>query len=167
MKIVVALIIAGAVLLGYLALFLISTAPHDPEVWHIDPLVAETSDTPNAFRMAPAGSTPQRIDAIAPVYSEKPLVLAQAFDEFALSQRATVRIAGLPPELMMTYVQRSEKLKMPDYLTIRFIDLGEGKSTIAVYSRARYGYSDMGVNKARVERWVKTLQSFEASPATE
>lgn len=160
MKIVVALIVIGAVLLGYLALFLIATAPHDPEVWHIDPLVAETSSTPNAFRMAPAESTSQRIDAISPIYSEKPLVLAQAFDEFASSQRATVRFAGLPPELMMTYVQRTEKLKMPDYLTIKFIDLGDGRSTIAVYSRARYGYADLGVNQARVERWVKTLDSF-------
>lgn len=166
MKFVVAFIVLGAVLLGYLALFLIATAPHDPEVWHIDPLVAETSATPNAFRMAPSGSTGQRIDAIAPVYSEKPLVIAQAFDEFALSQRATVRIAGLPPELMMTYVQRTEKLKMPDYLTIKFIDLGDGKSTIAVYSRARYGYADLGVNQARVERWVKTLDSFVDTPTT-
>lgn len=160
MKVLVVMVILAAVLLGYLAMFLIATAPHDPEEWHVDPLVVPASDTPNDYRLAPEGSTSERIDAFSEVYAARPLVLAQAFDQFALSQRATVRIAGLPPELMMTYVQRTEKLKMPDYLTIKFIDLGDGTSTIAVYSRARYGYGDLGFNKARVERWVKSLDSF-------
>ena len=161
MKSVLAAIIVIALLSGYLVSFLIATAPHDPEVWHKDPITVATSETPNSFRMAPAGSTRERIDLVSPVYSEPAVVMAQAFDEFALQQRATVRIAGLPPELMMTYVQRSEALKFPDYISVKFIDLGDGTSTIAIYSRARYGYADMGVNQARVERWVKTLETFE------
>jgi len=38
--------------------------------------------------------------------------------------------------------------------------MGDGNTSIAVYSRSRYGYADLGVNQARVERWVKTLESF-------
>lgn len=163
MKKMIAGLLVCLILLGYLASFLIATAPHDPSVWHKDPLTVVTSDTPNSFRMAPAGSTQERIDAISPIYSEDPFILAEAFDEFALQQRATVKIAGLPPELMMTYVQRTEKLKFPDYISVKFIDMGDGNSTIAVYSRSRYGYADMGVNQARVERWVKTLDSFKVS----
>lgn len=164
MKYFVVVIILGAIGLGYLAMFLISTAPHDPAEWHMDPLSVETCTTPNCFRMAPAGSTDERIDAISPIYGESALVLAQAFDEFALTQRATHRIAGLPPEQMMTYVQTTEKIKAPDYLTIKFISLEDGRSTIAVYSRARFGYGDLGVNEERVRRWVKTLESFEVVP---
>ena len=163
MKIVVMLVVLAAVLLGYLTLFLIATAPHDPEIWHVDPLVVEVSETPNSFRMAPPGSTDQPIDEASPIYSENALVLAQAFDEFALRQRATVRIAGLPPDLMMTYVQRTEKLKFPDYVSVKFIELEDGNSTIAVYSRSRYGYADQGVNEARVKRWVNTLRSFQVT----
>ncbi len=163
MKMIIAVFVVGLVLLGYLISFLIATAPHDPDVWHQDPLIATTSETPNSFRMAPSGSTQERIDAIAPVYSENVFVLAEAFHEFALQQRATVPIAGLPPELMMTYVQRTEKLKLPDYISVKFIDLGDGTSSIAVYSRSRYGYADLGVNRARVERWVKTLETFEVT----
>lgn len=164
MKLVLAAIVIIVLLSGYLVSFLIATASHDPDVWHKDPLTVATSETPNSFRMAPAGSTRERIDMTSPVYSEPAVVMAQAFDEFVLQQRATVRIAGLPPELMMTYVQRSEALKFPDYVSVKFMDLGDGTSTIAVYSRARYGYADMGVNQARVERWVKTLQTFEVEP---
>ena len=160
MKIYVAIIIAAIVLLGYLSSFLIATAPHDPDVWHVDPLIVATSETPNSFRMAPKASTDERIDSISPVYSEGALVLAQAFDEFVLQQRATVRIAGLPPELFMTYVQRTETLKFPDYISVKFIDFGDGTTTLSIYSRSRYGYADLGVNKERVERWVKTLDPF-------
>lgn len=163
MKIAVVSLIIGLVLLGYFVSFLIATAPHDPAVWHDDPLEIVTSDTPNAFRMAPENSTKERIDVIAPIYSEPAVVMAEAFDEFVLRQRATVRIAGLPQEGLVTYVQRSEKLKIPDYISVKFIDLEGGTSTIAIYSRSRYGYADLGVNQARVERWVETLKSFELS----
>lgn len=156
----VLVVILGLVGAGYFVIFRIATVSHDPADWHIDPLVAPASPTPNDFRMAPDGATRQRVDAVAPVYSVRPLVLAQAFDDFALSQRATARIAGLPPELMMTYVQRSPKLKIPDYLTVKFIALSDTTSTIAVYSRARFGYGDLGVNEARVRQWVGALDSF-------
>lgn len=164
MKIFIGVFIVGLILIGYLTTFLIATVPHDPNVWHKDPLTVATSETPNSFRMAPKGSTQERIDVAAPIYSEDPFILAEAFDEFVVKQRATVRIAGLPPELMMTYVQRTEKLKFPDYISVKFLDMGDGTTSIAVYSRSRYGYADLGVNQARIERWVKTLETFEVEP---
>ena len=35
------------------------------------------------------------------------------------------------------------------------------RATIAVYSRSRFGYGDMGVNEARVRAWLQALSSFE------
>lgn len=160
MKYLVPVFLLLAVVGGYLAWFMIVTAAHDPADWHVDPLVVAASDTPNDYRIAMRDMTRERVDTEPPTYSERPLVLAQAFDRFALSQRDTIRIAGLPPELMMTYVQHTETLKMPDYVTIKFIDLGDGRSTVALYSRSRYGYGDMGKNKERAERWIRALDSF-------
>ncbi|MCB1632914.1 MAG: DUF1499 domain-containing protein [Pseudomonadales bacterium] len=37
--------------------------------------------------------------------------------------------------------------------------LGEARSTLIIYSRSVYGYSDLGVNKARVNRWLAELQN--------
>ena len=157
-KIIITLI--GAGVLGYLALFLIQTAPHDPEVWHKDPLTEPSSETPNSYRVAPAGTDVEKVDSPAEIYAESAEVISNALDTFILRQPRTVRIAGNAQELFKTYAERTETLKFPDYISIKVIPLGEKRSTIAVYSRSRYGYGDMGVNQARVTRWLQTLESF-------
>lgn len=157
-QIIISLI--GAGVLGYMALFLIQSAPHDPEVWHLDPLTVASSETPNSFRVAPEGTPVERVDVASHIYAEDAAVLAEALDTYILRQPRTVRVAGYPSELFLTYAQRSETLKFPDYISIRLIPLGERRSTIAVYSRSRYGYGDMGVNEARVTSWLQTLDSF-------
>jgi len=165
-QIVITLI--GAGILGYLALFLIQTAPHDPEIWHKDPLTEPSSETPNSFRVAPVGTEINRVDQDALIYAASADVIAEALDTFILTQPRAVRVAGYPQELFLTYAQRTKNLKFPDYISIKVIPLGEERSTIAVYSRSRYGYGDMGVNKARVLRWLETLASFvEKEPPAE
>jgi len=61
------------------------------------------------------------------------------------------------------YVQRTKIMRFPDTVNVRFIDLGDGRSTIALYSRSQLGESDFGVNRARIERWLGKLQK-EAPP---
>ncbi len=158
----------GVGILGYLALFLIQTAPHDPEVWHKDPLTEPSSETPNSFRVAPAGTDVAKVDQEAEIYAASASVLSAALDTFILTQPRAVRVAGYPQDNFLTYAQRTENLKFPDYISIKVIELGENRSTIAIYSRSRYGYGDMGVNKDRVLRWLETLSSFiETEPPSE
>jgi len=59
---------------------------------------------------------------------------------------------------MATYVQRSAVFGFPDYISIHATPDGDG-STLSVYSRSRFGHSDLGVNKSRIERWLTELQS--------
>jgi hypothetical protein len=134
---------------------------HDPAIWHVDPLSEPQSVKPNSFRMAPPALTEEFVDSPSPVYTVNPTLMAKAFDDFVLSQSKTLRIAGSPDEGWMTYVQLSPSLNLPDYISVKFIDLNGGKSTVVVYSRSRFGYDDMGVNGERVMSWVGTLRSFE------
>jgi uncharacterized protein (DUF1499 family) len=53
----------------------------------------------------------------------------------------------------MTYVVRSRIMGFPDAVSIRLVPLADG-TRVEVFSRSRYGYSDMGVNAARVARWI-------------
>ena len=39
-------------------------------------------------------------------------------------------------------------------LSVRFLPLDDNSSTLAVYSRSRFGYGDRGVNKGRIKRWL-------------
>lgn len=139
----------------------VSSVEHPPEVWHVDPLTVVQSLKPNSFRVAPPALTTELVNMPAPIYTANPTLMAKAFDDFVLRQSKTIRVAGSPEEGWMTYVQRSERLNFPDYISVKFIDLNGGKSTVTVYSRSRFGHSDMGVNEARVRAWLATLSSFE------
>lgn len=57
----------------------------------------------------------------------------------------------------MELVQRSKTFKFPDRISIQIVDADEGRSALAVYSRAKIGIRDFGVNKARITRWVNAL----------
>ena len=62
------------------------------------------------------------------------------------------------------YIQHSPVFRFPDIVTVELIPLGPARSSIALYSRARYGEYDFAKNRKRVERWLFLLQKV-ARPA--
>jgi len=137
------------------------TASHDPAEWHIDPLTAERPATPSTYLVAPQSMAEARVDLEAPIYAAPAAVMANAFNDYVITQPNALYLAGEVDQLWLTYVQRTPVLRMPDYISVKFIDLEDGQSTIAIYSRSRFGHGDMGVNKARVSAWLQSLSSFE------
>ncbi len=150
LKVVAAL--AGLALVG--ALY-VRMAPSDPGDWHVDPMSGVDTAAPNQFRVAPPGA---RLDAdmASPVWPVAPAELAERFDAMAMAAPRTTRLAGGPDELFTTYVQRSALIGFPDYVSVRAVE-AEGGAALAIWSRSRFGYGDMGVNRARVERWIAAL----------
>lgn len=57
------------------------------------------------------------------------------------------------------YVQVTKFWRFPDYISIQIFPVSSNKSTLAVYSRAKYGYSDFGVNKKRVLQMLSHLEA--------
>lgn len=129
----------------------------DPAAWHLDPLTAATPTTPNSYRVAPPSERTDR-DADAPSFSAPVDDLAQAFDAVALGDDRVEVLAGSADDGFVTYVQRSAFFAFPDYISVRFIETEKG-STLAVFSRSRFGRSDLGVNKKRVTRWLAQVAS--------
>jgi uncharacterized protein (DUF1499 family) len=41
---------------------------------------------------------------------------------------------------------------------VQFFDSANGHATLAVYSRSQLGKGDLGVNLARIKRWLALLQ---------
>lgn len=126
-------------------------APIGPARWHVDLSTARRSPKPNDAVAAPAGG-----DLVVPVFAELPAALAARLDAIALAEPRTLRIAGSPAEGRMTYVQRSALWGFPDVITAEAIAV-DGGATLKLWSRARFGYSDLGVNRARLERWLAAL----------
>ena len=146
-----------AVLGGILVLIAVAMrlVPDDPAVWHVDPLVVARTGKPNDFLVAPEGAAAQS-DLVSEIWPMTPAELMARIDAIALAEPRTDRIAGEPGEPWATYVQRSRLFGFPDYVSVRAVE-APGGSALAVWSRARFGHGDMGVNRARVERWLAAL----------
>ncbi|MDF2234521.1 DUF1499 domain-containing protein [Albimonas sp. CAU 1670] len=134
-------------------------APETPAAWHVDPMSADVGPAENSWRATPEGAagTP---DGRAPLYSVPPDELAVAFDAAVLAQPRVERIAGDPAEGLTTYRQRSLVFGFPDYISVRTLPAAGG-STLAIWSRSRFGKSDLGVNAERVSTWLELLKPLE------
>ena len=62
-------------------------------------------------------------------------------------------LAGSVEEGMVTYITRSAVFGFPDYTTVR-----QRGDELEIYGRLRMGYSDLGVNGKRIDRWLALLR---------
>jgi hypothetical protein len=129
----------------------------DPDEWHVDPTTSDNPSTPNWYRLVPDGAEVARDadrDGVAPEFDVPVADLAAAFDFVARADDRVDVLAGSAESEYVTYVQRSALFAFPDYVSVRFVESGDGGSTVAIFSRSRFGKSDLGVNEKRVDRWV-------------
>src|SRR5919201_2077512 len=56
------------------------------------------------------------------------------------------------------YLQRSAGFRFPDVVTVEFMALEGGRSSLAIHSRSRYGYTDLGTNRARVTAGIARIE---------
>lgn len=134
----------------------------DPAAWHVDPLTSTGTGNPNWYRMVPGDADvdrdPKR-DAVPPTFRVSAAELAAAFDAVATADDRVEVIAGSASAGFVTYMQRSLLFGFPDFISVKFIDLEGGGSTLGIFSRARDGKSDLDVNKKRVIRWVEQTRA--------
>lgn len=128
-------------------------APNDPARWHVDPAVVTKTAKPNQFLMRDGGDTP------AEMFDLPPEQLAAAFHEIAVAQPRVTVLAEDASDFWITYEQRSKLMGYPDFISVRIIPVAGGKSAVQIYSRSRFGKSDLGVNKARVTHWLGLLRA--------
>lgn len=137
-----AIVIAAAVGLGvYMRLVAL-----DPGTWHVEPASARAPRTPNFVLLT--GADAVRLAA--------PLSEAAAIIDARARADGAALLAGDPGEGFVTYVARSRVFGFPDAVSLRLSD--EGVATrVEVFSRSVYGRSDLGANRARVDRWLAPL----------
>lgn len=101
-------------------------------------------------------------DLASPVYE---LTAEQLRERLLVSLQKEERLERVDDKsdpTRLRFVQRTKLMKYPDTVNIKLIDFGEGRSTLALYSRSKLGSSDLGVNLQRAKRWLKRLSEFEA-----
>ncbi len=119
-------------------------APADPARWHVDPARADDPG-PGGFRATLELDLPPQ-EALAHLRA------------IALATKRTRLIAGSPEEGRMTFETRSALWGFPDYTTASAQRVDGGKTRLTILGRLRFGRSDLGVNRARIKRWIGQLQ---------
>ncbi len=117
------------------------------------------TEKPGRFLMCPANYCSRAPDAASPVFAMEWERLRDLWSEAVARQPRVKLVAGDGERRKITYVQHSPLLRLPDVVTIEFVELPDGKSSFAVESRPRFGWLDFGANATRVRQWVGLVQS--------
>lgn len=155
MKRMAVMLLVAVVSLAAAGVAYVRFAPSNADVWHIDPLEAQRTGRPNDFLVLPPGLA--GADAESPLFDAPLPAMARRVDLFARSQPRVTRLAGSNEAGFITFIARSRLIGFPDYVSVKVVPQPDGRMALAIWSRSRFGYSDMGVNRARVEDWLAQL----------
>ncbi len=117
-----------------------------------------------AFLACPAGYCAAAEAITSPVFDMPWERLRDYWMEMISEESRIVRAAADPGSRRYTYIRHSPVFRFPDIVTVEFVPLGPDHSSLALYSRSRYGEYDFAKNRKRVERWLVLLQKV-ARPA--
>jgi uncharacterized protein (DUF1499 family) len=112
---------------------------------------------PHQYLVCPPNLCTAETDATSPVYDVTHDVLRKAWLTLMTEQPRLSEIGISPDASQYDFIQRTQWIRFPDTITVKFIALPAGQSTLAIYSRSHYGYSDWDVNRERIEGWLKSL----------
>jgi uncharacterized protein (DUF1499 family) len=129
-----------------------------PQPRPMDMARIERPASPNTALAAPASFRPAPDIIVAP-YPVVPSRLYAAVRAAAAAQPHTFLAAEFPTEQQIHWVVRSAVLNFPDLVTAQIAGEGHDSSTLVLYSRSVYGYSDFGVNRQRVTTWLAAVQT--------
>jgi uncharacterized protein (DUF1499 family) len=110
---------------------------------------------PNDALACPADLCRANSDLTPPVYAVASDALKAAMARVIASEPDVTSVESTP--LGDRYIQRTRWMRFPDTIVVRYIPRDEDRSTLALYSRSQLGKGDLGVNKARIARWLKKL----------
>jgi uncharacterized protein (DUF1499 family) len=132
-----------------------------PDLGPVEFATLQKTSRPNQVLLCPVDvckdETP---DVMPPVYAVSVDKLRDAFHQIIGQEAHTEQVAADTTSQTERYVIRTNLMRFPDTVRVKFIDLGNNTSTLAIYGQAQIGYSDRGVNKARVQRWLNALDAL-------
>jgi uncharacterized protein (DUF1499 family) len=98
----------------------------------------------------------------SPIFSLPADRLAELWTQMLADQPRIVVVSTEPNRHRIVVIQHTSLLRFPDVITAEVVALGPDRSSVAVYSKARYGTGDFGTNQRRVEAWLNRLQILAA-----
>ncbi len=112
---------------------------------------------PNQFLVCPPGYCAAGAHMLSPTFQGSAEDLRRRWLQMIAAQ-PRIEVGPADGEAMQyDYIQRTQVMRYPDSITVRFIPLTKDSATLAIYSRSHYGRSDFGVNEARIRAWLAAM----------
>jgi uncharacterized protein (DUF1499 family) len=113
---------------------------------------------PNQFLALPTGFTAvEQADLNVASFAAS---MDQVRDAWLEILRSEARISGIRQlDGQIEAIQRTSLVGFPDWITAQPVDLGNGRASICIFSRSKYGIRDFGVNEKRVRAWLALLSA--------
>ncbi len=129
----------------------------------------QLTSKPNQYLVCPEELCTAVAHREAAVYEVSATELHGHWQSLITRESGVTFLSGNDQSLYYDYEVRTRLLRFPDTVTVWFIPISLARSSLAVYSRSHYGYSDGGANKRRVDAWLAELDVVvprfqEASP---
>ena len=125
------------------------------DVAAVDFATLELSGKPNQYLVCPPDFCAAEAHGASPLFALSVEDLQSRWQAVIATQHRLVTLNVAYRQI--DYVQRTAMVRFPDIITVRFIALAAGQSTLAIYSRSIYGAGDFGVNRARIAAWLVAL----------
>ena len=117
---------------------------------------------PNAFLACPPDYCQAAGAAASPVLATDADRLYWALMRVVTAAPRVTVVRDDPQRRRIALIQRSAFFRFPDIILAEVVALGADRSSVALYSRARYGRYDFAVNRQRVEDWLARLTAAAA-----
>lgn len=154
------LIVLIFVVLGVFAIRSILTPDTDKmKLGELNFKTLELPLSPNKYLVCPKDYCRAKADAVSSTYGVSVAALKTAWNTMVAQQPRVTLLSAFQDGRQKRYMQLSHVFHFPDFITVEFISVDEDHSTLALYSRSRYGHGDMGVNQERIQKWLQELQS--------
>ncbi|MDJ0922674.1 MAG: DUF1499 domain-containing protein [Henriciella sp.] len=114
---------------------------------------------PNTYLVAPDGlCLASEPDQISPELDLSPEDAFSRIETIVETENNWIDLHTDPSEFRMRFVARSPIMRFKDDVDIAVLPSATGTgSQLAIYSRSRVGYSDLGANRKRVESLLEKL----------
>ncbi len=112
---------------------------------------------PNQYLVCPAGHCADAPDREAPEFDMDADALAERWKTLMATRDNVSLLRADETARLFDYVARTPRIRWPDIVSVQFLERPEGRSSLAIYSRAVYGYRDFGANRTRIDGWLSQL----------
>lgn len=96
-------------------------------------------------------------DFAAPEFAMTGPGLFSKLSEIVAAERSFSKVETDADALRLKWVATTGLMRFKDDVDIEVIPLDEGRATVAIYSRSRVGYSDLGANRKRVTKLIERV----------